>query len=194
MVNPLSYMMNTMASTFSVFSRSSPTSMPETAAHATTTMNPEHNVQDTMDLLQRTKQNTPLFSLEGREFDAKVVYIYDGDTMHVVFKVFGEYHRWNCRITGVDTPELRTKNETEKQFGYKVRDIIREKLMDKLVRVKCGEFDKYGRLLLDVYMPDEHRTEGKETETLSEWLIENKYAYSYDGGTKQAWDDINFIA
>jgi endonuclease YncB( thermonuclease family) len=178
MVNPLSYMMNTMSSTFSVFSRTSVTSMSE------------HNVQDTMDLLQRTKQNTPLFSLEGREFDAKVVYIYDGDTMHVVFKVFGDYHRWNCRIVGVDTPELRTKNE----MGYKVRDVIREKLMDKLVRVKCGEFDKYGRLLLDVYMPDEHRTEGKETETLSEWLIENKYAYSYDGGTKQSWDEINFIA
>ena len=193
MVNPLSYMMNTMASTFSIFSKSSTTSRASTP-ETTTTMNPEHKIQDTMDLVQKTKQNTPLFSLEGREFDAKVVYIYDGDTIHVVFKVFGEYHRWNCRISGVDTPELRTKNEAEKQMGYKVRDIIRERLMDKLVRVKCGEFDKYGRLLLDVYMPDEHRTEGKEVETLSEWLIENKYAYSYDGGTKQSWDNINFIA
>ena len=26
-----------------------------------------------------------------------------------------------------------------------------------------------------------------ESEKISKWLIENKYAFSYDGGTKQSW-------
>ena len=60
---------------------------------------------DVNELSTKTKQNTDYLTLEGQEFTAKVVYIYDGDTVHVVFKAFGEYYRWNSRIMGVDTPE-----------------------------------------------------------------------------------------
>ncbi len=145
------------------------------------------------ELSTKTKSNTDYMTLENNEYTAKIVYIYDGDTMHVVFKEFGTFFRWNCRISGVDTPELRTKNEKEKELGYKVRDILREKFMDKIVKIKCGEFDKYGRLLIDMYMPDEYKNPEKETQMLSSWLIENKYAYAYDGGTKKSWDDVDFV-
>tara|TARA_Y100000816_G_C26043954_1_gene546973 strand:+ start:540 stop:968 length:429 start_codon:yes stop_codon:yes gene_type:complete len=128
------------------------------------------------DLESKTKE-TPLFSLNGKHFDAKIVYIYDGDTMHCVFKVFGEYYRWNCRIWGVDTPEIRTKNEGEKKKGIEVRDILRNKLQDKILTIKCYDFDKYGRLLIDVYI--ENGT------LLSQWLIKNNYGYTYNGGTKK---------
>jgi micrococcal nuclease len=128
------------------------------------------------DLESKTKE-TPLFSLNGKHFDAKIVYIYDGDTMHCVFKVFGEYYRWNCRIWGVDTPEIRTKNEGEKKKGIEVRDILRNKLQDKILTIKCYDFDKYGRLLIDVYI--ENGT------LLSQWLILNNYGYTYNGGTKK---------
>ena len=56
-------------------------------------------------LMLKTKENTDLLSFENKEFEAKIVYVYDGDTIHVVFKVFNDYYRWNCRIMGVDTPE-----------------------------------------------------------------------------------------
>ena len=139
------------------------------------------------ELMNKTKENTECMTLKGNEYIAKVVYIYDGDTMHVVFKEFDQYYRWNCRIIGVDTPELRTKNETEKKAGYAIRDKLREMLMDKIVRVKCDAFDKYGRLLLDVYIPHELTGTNKE-QLLSEWLISNHYAYAYGGGTKQSWN------
>ena len=144
-------------------------------------------------LNDKTKENTDYMTLENNEYTAKIVYIYDGDTMHVVFKEFGQYFRWNCRISGVDTPELRTKNEKEKELGYKVRDVLREKLMNQIVKIKCGEFDKYGRLLIDVYVPDEFKNPEKETQMLSSWLIENGYAYAYDGGTKKSWDDVVLV-
>ena len=140
---------------------------------------------ETEELENKTKENTEYMSLENNEYTAKIVYIYDGDTMHVVFKEFGKYFRWNCRISGIDTPELRTRNVKEKELGYKVRDVLRKNLMDKIVKIKCGEFDKYGRLLIDVYVPDDMQS--KENQMLSEWLIENKYAYAYDGGTKKSW-------
>ena len=133
-----------------------------------------------------TKENTELLSLNGNKYTAKIVYIYDGDTMHIVFKEFGNYYRWNCRIIGVDTPELRTKNKKEKEYGYKVRDAIRKELQDQIVEVNTYDFDKYGRLLIDVTMPNQE----KEI-TLSQWLIHTNYAYSYDGGTKTSWETID---
>ena len=48
----------------------------------------------------------------------KVVSVYDGDTIKVVFPIIGsgsmKLYKWNCRINGVDTPELRTKNNLER--------------------------------------------------------------------------------
>lgn len=137
--------------------------------------------QRELDILNsKTKDNTKLFSLNGNTYIGKVVYVYDGDTLHVAFNECGDYYRWNCRIIGVDTPELRTKNQNEKILGYKVRDVIIEKLMNKIVTIKTYDFDKYGRLLIDIIMPNEEIT-------LSQWLINNGYAYAYDGGTKKSW-------
>ena len=119
------------------------------------------------------------FSLKGEVKEGKVVKVYDGDTVHIVFPIFNNmYFRWNCRINRVDTPELRTKNKLEKQMGYKVRDKLREKILNKIVTVKCDHFDKYGRLLAEIEF---------EGENISDWLIENEYAFKYDGGTKKLW-------
>ncbi len=139
------------------------------------------------ELMTMTKENTQLLSLNGQEFDAKVVYVYDGDTIHVVFRIFNKYYRWNCRILGVDTPELRTKDEKEKQKGYIVRDKVKENFLEKIVKIKCYDFDKYGRLLIDVYLP-KNIPDKKNKTLLSEWLIANDYAYAYEGGTKIKWD------
>lgn len=127
-------------------------------------------------------EKVPEFSLNEEVKKAKVVSVYDGDTIRVVFPILDKLYKWNCRINGVDTPELRTRNEMEKKFGYEVRDKLKEKILNKVVTVKCGKFDKYGRLLIDIYCDGDERS-------ISHWLIENKYAFAYDGGTKQKWSD-----
>ena len=69
-----------------------------------------------------------------------------------------------------------TRNKLEKKFGYEVRDKLRGKILNKVVKVKCGEFDKYGRLLTEIYFEDEN---------VNQWLIDSNYAFEYDGGTKK---------
>lgn len=118
------------------------------------------------------------FTFEGESFEAKVMSVYDGDTVKVAFPFGGKMFKWNCRLSGVDTPELRTKNKKEKEFGYKVRDHLREKILGKIITLKCGEFDKYGRLLGEIFIDDE---------SVNKWLIKNEYAFEYDGGTKKIW-------
>lgn len=126
--------------------------------------------------------DAPLFSLEGQELKAKVVSVYDGDTIKCVFPLNDKLFKWNCRLSGVDTPELRTRNKNEKKFGYQVRDNLREKILGKVITLKCGEFDKYGRLLATV------KCDGDKC-SVNDWLIENDYAFKYDGGTKKSWED-----
>jgi len=130
-----------------------------------------------MDLQSQT-EDVPMFSLNGYVTEAKVVKVYDGDTVHVVFKYFEKYYRWIGRIAHVDTPELRTKNLEEKKKGYEVRDKLRELIFGKVVQLHCHEFDKYGRLLIDIQIDDIK---------VHEWLITNGYAKKYEGGTKEKW-------
>lgn len=137
-------------------------------------------------LNSKTKENTQLLSLNGLKTKGKIVYIYDGDTMHIVFKKFGHYYRWNCRIIGVDTPELRTKNKSEKELGYKVKEIVEENFLNRIVNIHCYDFDKYGRLLVDIVMP-KHVVNPTKKNKYSEWLIDNNYGQPYDGGKKKEW-------
>jgi micrococcal nuclease len=118
------------------------------------------------------------FSFEDQVKDAKVLSVYDGDTVTLAFPLGDTMYKWNCRLSGVDTPELRTSNKKEKEFGYQVRDLLREKILGKVLKVKCGEFDKYGRLLGELFV---------DGESVNQWLISNGYAFAYDGGTKQQW-------
>jgi endonuclease YncB( thermonuclease family) len=52
--------------------------------------------------------------------------------------------------------------------------------LNKIVTLKCGEFDKYGRLLVEV--------ETGENIVIHDWLIQGGYAKKYEGGTKEKWN------
>ena len=142
------------------------------------------------------------FSFEGDKKIAKVVHVYDGDTIRVVFPVHKTFYKWTCRLVNVDTPEIRTRCKLQKQYGYKVRDALREKILNKIVLIECGEFDKYGRLLINIFddvdfKPIQNGGNGGNGEnvesdltnvkSVNDWLIENNYAFYYDGGTKNDW-------
>tara|TARA_Y100000389_G_scaffold69001_1_gene65549 strand:- start:8229 stop:8648 length:420 start_codon:yes stop_codon:yes gene_type:complete len=127
-------------------------------------------------------KNTKELSFEGRICKAKVVEVYDGDTVKIVFPLIEDdentLYKWNCRLINIDTPELRTRNIKEKNFGIIVRDNLREKILNKVVDIHCKDFDKYGRLLIEIF---------SENNSINEWLIDNSYAKKYDGGKKSKW-------
>ena len=81
-------------------------------------------------------------------------------------------------MINVDTPELRTKNLKEKQYAKVVRDKLREKILQNIVTVQCKDFDKYGRLLVEIFY---------ENTNINQWLIDNEYAKQYGGGKKSKW-------
>jgi endonuclease YncB( thermonuclease family) len=123
--------------------------------------------------------------------EGKIIRVYDGDTVTIAarFKIDGVYvpklFRYNVRLRGIDSPEMKTKNSTEKSLALKSRDALTELIMDRMVRLENVEYDKYGRILANVI------TEGGIN--VSNWMIENGYAVEYDGGTKHRpaeWTDV----
>ena len=113
--------------------------------------------------------------------------VLDGDTIDVTIDLgFDLYKKERVRIAGVDTPEKRTRNLEEKALGIDATNWLKEKLdgaitgADELsIRTELvGGVGKYGRLLGWLYI-------GDGDVSLNEQMIDEGYAWEYDGGTKQ---------
>jgi len=131
--------------------------------------------------LGSSDNKVPIFSLNGKRVIAKVVDVYDGDSVTVVFKYNGKLRRFKIRMYGYDTPEIRTKDIQEKEAAIKARDILRTKILGKLVKLECGEFDKYGRLLGTIFSVS-------DDECINKFMVESKLGYEYFGKTKKEFN------
>ena len=112
--------------------------------------------------------------------------VVDGDTIDVTIDLgFDLYKKERVRVAGVDTPEKRTRNLEEKALGLDATAWIKDKLEgaidgddDLVIRTELvGGVGKYGRLLGWLYI-------GDATVSLNEKMIDEGYAWAYDGGTK----------
>lgn len=110
----------------------------------------------------------------------KIVSVYDGDTCTIICIFRGKFVRWRCRMFGYDSPELRSKDETEKQKARLAKEYFESLLtfrMRRPFRGTCRGIDKYGRILLDL------KINGK---FLHEIMIEANHANPYMGKKKMS--------
>lgn len=115
----------------------------------------------------------------------KVVKVYDGDTFTLASKLPNTdvpIYRFSLRLKGIDTPEIKGKTQTEKELAKKSRDALSGLIMNKIVRLENISIEKYGRILADVFV---------DNICVNEYMIDNKYAVKYDGGTKERPDEWN---
>ena len=108
----------------------------------------------------------------------RVVSVYDGDTFTAA--MVGDNNvvmRKRCRCAGYDSPEMRTKNESEKTRAVAARDFLKAYLPTHVFRVDIVGLDKYGRLLV--------RVSGPDGASLASVMIENGHGQPYDGGCRQ---------
>jgi len=118
------------------------------------------------------------------EYHAKVNKVIDGDTINVDLDLGFNVvlSNQNVRLLGIDTPESRTSDKTEKIFGNLSKEKVKE-FIDKcegqviLQTVLSDSEEKFGRLLGKVIIP-------KDNVILNEWLIANHYAVAYNGENK----------
>ena len=165
-------------------------------------------------LLECNDCNIKEFSLNGKEFYCKIVNVYDADTCRAVFYLNNELVKYTIRLKGIDSPEIRPSSK-DKYRKYQIEEakksrnrliqlctdcnielvnkLTKRKLQTiidsnkKIVKIKCEEFDKYGRLLGQLFSSNE------DICSLNEQLIKEGYAYAYEGGTKKKFDYSKYI-
>jgi endonuclease YncB( thermonuclease family) len=125
-----------------------------------------------------------MFSLTSKSFDAKVIDVYDGDTITLAFEFGREVFQKRCRVKGVDCAEIRTRNKAEKATGLAAKARTTELVLGKIVRAVCdGNEDKYGRLLAEIYVLGVGR--------LDCILIREGLGYAYHGEHKTKYEEWN---
>ena len=116
-------------------------------------------------------------------YNATLERIVDGDTfdccLDLGFDV--KLHKQRVRLSGIDTPESRTRDLTEKKLGLAAKERLKELCTGKF-KIKSLGKGKYGRILGIPYTED-----GKD---ICQMLIDEGHAVEYHGGTKtKVWGD-----
>jgi len=118
---------------------------------------------------------------------AKVV---DGDTIDADIDLgFDISLSKRIRLAGIDTPESRTKDEYEKKLGLESKEWLKEKLRfarDILIKTELPDStEKYGRIIGHLYI-------NAGEVSVNNQMIDEGYAWKYDGGKKQK--DFDYLA
>ena len=126
-------------------------------------------------------QKTSFFTMKNVKVWAKIVHVYDGDTVHAVFKHPGtsKIYKYKIRLAHIDTPELNSKNSKEVVKALAAKKVVEEKILNKIVYLEIDGEDKYGRLLGNIFI---------DSINLNQYLVNKKYAYKYEGATKKIWN------
>ena len=99
------------------------------------------------------------FNLNRQIKVCRVIDVYDGDTITVIFEHFGKINKWKVRLYGINTPELRPSRSLENRDeiidnARKARDFLKSLIMNpnQLIYLECKEFDSFGRILANIYL------------------------------------------
>lgn len=110
--------------------------------------------------------------------EGRVIKVYDGDTITIASMLPNTnepLYRFSVRLNGIDTPEMRTDDPDEKEVAVKAKKALAQLILHRWVSLQNVQREKYGRILAEVIYKNVN---------VNEWMVENRYAVRYDGGTK----------
>jgi endonuclease YncB( thermonuclease family) len=133
-------------------------------------------------ILSQDMSELPMFGFNGLKVKAKVLEVYDGDTITIVFIHSGILIKYRMRMEGYDSPELKPNLKCDNRdlhikCGNLAKSKLEDLILDRLVYIKfSNKNDKYGRLLGIVYF---------NTININQVMINEGYGKSYNGGKKE---------
>ncbi len=113
-----------------------------------------------------------------RVYKAKILRVVDGDTVDVDIDLgFGlTSNKKRIRLLGIDTPESRTRDLTEKYYGKLASAFLKSHLeKGKKYKLRTSKPDKYGRILGEFFIKDVN---------INQLLVEENHAVAYKGQSK----------
>jgi len=112
---------------------------------------------------------------------ARVLRVIDGDTIDVIFDLgFDVQLKQRIRMFGIDTPESRTRDKTEKKFGLASKKYLKDTVASaEEIVCKTHVADargKFGRVLGEIWC---------DGENINSKMIQEGYAVAYYGENKE---------
>jgi endonuclease YncB( thermonuclease family) len=161
-------------------------------------------------------EKTPTFTLAGTIRPAKVVSCYDGDTFEAVMTFGDQLWKFDCRMMGYDSPEIKPLKSASGRDAEKAAAVLAKtallsfvcdnvditksytnkelnaivKLNKQIILLDCKEFDKYGRLLVEIPFLNQSGggfSTSNSDSSINQWMVSHGYGYEYTGGTKKPW-------
>lgn len=113
-------------------------------------------------------------------YKAEIIRCVDGDTVDAWIDVgFDMRIKQRLRLHGIDTPETRTRNLTEKKVGMMAKARVQELLeVGETYPIWTVEKGKFGRYLTKFYLDDKRRR------CVNDMLIKEDLAVPYTGQSK----------
>tara|TARA_Y100000289_G_C3887423_1_gene132056 strand:+ start:35 stop:451 length:417 start_codon:yes stop_codon:yes gene_type:complete len=113
-------------------------------------------------------------------YRADITRVVDGDTCDVTLHLgFDILYKGRVRLTGIDTPESRTRDLEEKKFGLASKQYFKDWVAQQdYVLVESTEKGKFGRILGRIYNSD-------MSECYNDKSIEDHHAVPYNGENKE---------
>jgi endonuclease YncB( thermonuclease family) len=140
------------------------------------------NIWSKWRLSNRTFSNTRKYDLTAEKRIAKVLYVYDGDTVALAVKYRSHVYKIDCRLYGINACELTVREDTPNKNqiilkGARAREALREKVLNKFVVAEFQQQDKHGRWLVCLYK--DSGILSKTRECINDYMLANGHAVRY---------------
>jgi len=149
--------------------------------------------QPTLEQWRRAKPTPVELANLGTPFvpnisDALCTQVYDGDSLTIAAYLDDDPEatlwRFKVRLARIDSPELRTKSTDEKKFGLRSKKFLSNQVLGKHIRLDNVQYEKYGRILADVYLGDT---------CVNDLMVKQKMAVLYNGKKKKTFDRNDYL-
>lgn len=130
---------------------------------------------------------------------AKCVKVYDGDTIWFVVYCHGKLVRHIGRMKGYNSAELKPPKYAadgsarspedilaELTAGKAARDYLSSLILNEVILVKMGDYDKYGRILIEAYYTAADDPLG-HPRSVCETMLATKHGAPYFGAGEKRW-------
>ena len=84
-------------------------------------------------------------------------------------------------------PKSQKNRDKEIKAAKESKKFLSDLVDQKVIWMKCGEWDKYGRLLGTVFIIKRKCLICKNKININQLMIQSGHAKSYDGGTKEVF-------
>lgn len=133
-------------------------------------------LSESLELDELSIDDVNYFSFEGENKVAKVLRIYDGIKLTILFKTFDNFYKWNCKLNNIDFYFLSGSSRTKKYNLKYIKNLLNKLLFNKVCKITCFEFDEENVLKIDIELP-ENMLKEHEPSYLCAWLVHQGYAY-----------------